>query len=154
MQQHNVFAGRFSSTWRYENDNFSIKVIYIQKFVEIGNFVAVSNAREHIRLVACITLKMPQKLPLETECSSKIHKYGYVHSLPKSTSKNQGQMNTVIELVFTTWKIQNSICHLNAIFKYFWTIEGIWTFKWWGLKTYVFESWTFNSPGLLKYGIN
>jgi hypothetical protein len=28
-----------------------------------------------------------------------------------------------------------------------------WTFKSWGVKTYVFESWTFNSPNLLKYGI-
>jgi hypothetical protein len=28
-----------------------------------------------------------------------------------------------------------------------------WTFKSWGLKTYVFESWTFNSVDLLKYGM-
>jgi hypothetical protein len=28
-----------------------------------------------------------------------------------------------------------------------------WTFKSWGVKTYIFESWTFNSPELLKYGI-
>jgi hypothetical protein len=29
-----------------------------------------------------------------------------------------------------------------------------WTFKSWDVKTYVFELWTFNSPNLLKYGIN
>jgi hypothetical protein len=50
MQQHNVFAGKFSSTWRYENDNFSIMVIYIQKFVEIGVFVAVSK-KSHIEFM-------------------------------------------------------------------------------------------------------
>jgi hypothetical protein len=28
-----------------------------------------------------------------------------------------------------------------------------WTFKSWGMKTYVFESWTFNSLDLLKHDI-
>jgi hypothetical protein len=28
-----------------------------------------------------------------------------------------------------------------------------WTFKSWGVKTYVFESWTFNSPNFLNYDI-
>jgi hypothetical protein len=42
---------------------------------------------------------------------------------------------------------------VDAIFKYFWTIGESWTFKSWGVKTYVLESWTFNSPDLLKYGI-
>jgi hypothetical protein len=27
------------------------------------------------------------------------------------------------------------------------------TSKSWNIKTYVFDSWTFNSPDLLKYGI-
>jgi hypothetical protein len=33
-------------------------------------------------------------------------------------------------------------------------LEESWTFKSWGVKTYVFESWTFDSPDLLKYGIS
>jgi hypothetical protein len=33
-------------------------------------------------------------------------------------------------------------------------LEESWTFILWGLKTYVFESWTFNSLDLLKYGIS
>jgi hypothetical protein len=49
---------------------------------------------------------------------------------------------------FTMCPFTNS----NVIFKYFWTIGGILDFQIMGRKDMCF--WTFNSPDLLKYGIN